>query len=205
VAEERDLIAPIGEWVISTACQQLARWQKDSDPRLRCLSLSVNVSARQFRHHNFVSHVARTLVETGARPTTLKLELTESVMLEDIDDCMRRMNSLRELGVGFALDDFGTGYSSLTYLTRLPLEQLKIDQSFVRNLGQRNTDQVIVQTIIVMARSLGLQVIAEGVETEAQRQTLQELGCDQFQGYLLGRPMPIERFEALARASTPSV
>ncbi len=203
VAEERDLIVPIGEWVITTACRLLARWQSSTDPRLRTLDLSVNVSARQFRHRDFVSHVARTLGETGARPTSLKLELTESVVLEDIDDCIRRMNSLRELGVGFALDDFGTGYSSLTYLTRLPLEQLKIDQSFVRNLGLRDSDQVIVQTIIVMARSLGLQVIAEGVETEAQRHTLLELGCENYQGYLLGRPMPVEQFEAGA-ASRPA-
>jgi len=194
VAEESELIVPIGQWVLRTACHQLAVWQLDT--RLGALQLSVNVSARQFRQPDFVEQVTVGLLESGARPQLLKLELTESLMLDNVDECIAKMSLLKTSGVQFSVDDFGTGYSSLAYLTRLPLDQLKIDQSFVRNLGVRHSDGLIVQTIIGMARSLGLEVIAEGVETAAQQELLAQYGCELYQGYLLARPAPVAVLEA---------
>ncbi len=199
VAEESELIVPMGHWVLRTACEQLAAWQGDA--RYRHVQLSVNVSARQFRQRDFVARVVEVLRETGARAHLLKLELTESLVLDNVDDTIAKMGLLKTKGVRFSVDDFGTGYSSLAYLTRLPLDQLKIDQSFVRNLGVRHTDDVIVQTIIGMARNLELDVIAEGVETEEQRAFLAEYGCCLFQGYLLGRPTPLAGLEALLDAA----
>lgn len=195
VAEESELIMPIGRWVLRTACQQLAVWQGNG----RCseLHLSVNVSARQFHQRDFVAQVAEVMRETGVRPHLLKLELTESLVLDNVDDTIAKMNELKALGVQFSVDDFGTGHSSLAYLTRLPLDQLKIDQSFVRNIGIKRTDGVIVQTIIGMARNLALEVIAEGVETQAQQEFLAKHGCTLYQGYLFGRPTPLAGFEAL--------
>lgn len=195
VAEESELIVPMGHWVLRTACEQLAAWQ--GNPRFQHLQLSVNVSARQFRQRDFVARVVEVLRETGARPHLLKLELTESLVLDNVDDTIAKIGTLKTKGVRFSVDDFGTGYSSLAYLTRLPLDQLKIDQSFVRNLGVRHTDDVIVQTILGMARNLELDVIAEGVETEAQKKLLAQYGCTYFQGYLLGRPVPVAELEAL--------
>ena len=195
VAEESELIVPIGHWVLRTACEQLAAWK--GDPRCQHVQLSVNVSARQFRQHDFVARVVEVLRETGAPAHLLKLELTESLVLDDVDDTIAKMVQLKTKGVRFSVDDFGTGYSSLAYLTRLPLDQLKIDQSFVHNLGVKQTDDVIVQTIIGMARNLELDVIAEGVETAEQRDTLARYGCHYFQGYLPGRPMPLNEIEAL--------
>ncbi|MFZ2309823.1 MAG: EAL domain-containing protein [Rhodoferax sp.] len=203
VAEESELILPIGQWVLHTACQQLAAWQQDA--RLAALQLSVNVSARQFRHSDFVQQVSAALLEAGAPPHRLKLELTESLMLDNVDDCIAKMSLLKTSGVQFSVDDFGTGYSSLAYLTRLPLDQLKIDQSFVRNLGVRHSDGLIVQTIVAMARSLGLEVIAEGVETEAQKDFLAQQGCTLYQGYLLARPAPVAVLEALLGAEPVTV
>ncbi len=200
VAEDSGLIVPVGLWVLRTACQQLATWQ--DDPRCTGLQLSVNVSARQFRQQDFVAQVIAVVQQTGARAHLLKLELTESLVLDDVQDSIAKMHLLRTKGVRFSMDDFGTGHSSLAYLTRLPLHQLKIDQSFVRNLGERHTDDVIVQTIIGMARTLDLEVIAEGVETVEQRDFLARHGCDLYQGYLFGRPMPVDALEALVRAST---
>ena len=195
VAEESELIVPMGHWVLRTACEQLAAWQGDA--RYRHVQLSVNVSARQFRQRDFVARVVEVLRETGARPHLLKLELTESLVLDNVDDTIAKMGLLKTKGVRFSVDDFGTGYSSLAYLTRLPLDQLKIDQSFVHNLGVKHTDDVIVQTIIGMAGNLELDVIAEGVETQAQKDLLAQYGCLFFQGYLLGRPMPVAQLEAL--------
>jgi diguanylate cyclase (GGDEF)-like protein/PAS domain S-box-containing protein len=194
LAEETGLILPIGRWVLETACAQLAAWQKNE---LTCaLTLSVNVSARQFHEVDFVDQV-RNAVQLGAiNPALLKLEPTESILLEDIGDAVATMNALKGIGVQFALDDFGTGFSSLQYLKILPLNQLKIDQSFVRDMVSGANDQAIVCTIIAMAKSLNLEVIAEGVETEAQRQLLQRAGCNHFQGYLFGKPLPIALFEA---------
>ena len=195
VAEESELIVPMGTWVLRTACEQLAAWQQDA----RCceLQLSVNVSARQFRQGDFVQQVTDTILDTGIAPRLLKLELTESLMLDNVDDCIAKMSLLKATGIQFSVDDFGTGYSSLAYLTRLPLDQLKIDQSFVRNLGVRRTDGLIVQTIIGMARSLGLEVIAEGVETVLQKELLSQYGCALYQGYLFGKPAPVEVLQAL--------
>ncbi|QTN27875.1 EAL domain-containing protein [Rhodoferax sp. AJA081-3] len=194
-AEESELIVPMGAWVLRTACQQLAAWQGKGP--LGALQLSVNVSARQFRQADFVQVVTEVVQSTGITPHLLKLELTESLMLDKVDDCIDKMDQLKKTGIRFSLDDFGTGYSSLAYLTRLPLDQLKIDQSFVRNLGVRHSDGLIVQTIVGMARSLGLEVMAEGVETPAQKDLLAQYGCALYQGYLFARPAPVAQLEAL--------
>jgi diguanylate cyclase (GGDEF)-like protein/PAS domain S-box-containing protein len=194
LAEETGLIVPIGDWVLETACQQLKAWAADC--RSRDLHLSVNVSARQFSQPNFVEQVAETLRATGAPAERLVLELTESVVLDDVASAADKMNALKQLGVGFAVDDFGTGYSSLAYLTRLPLDQIKIDRSFVCNLPGSANDAAVAHTIITLAESLGLAVIAEGVETEAQHRFLERHGCPSFQGFLFGKPMPIDVFEA---------
>jgi EAL domain-containing protein (putative c-di-GMP-specific phosphodiesterase class I) len=160
------------------------------------LQLAVNVSARQFAQPDFAQQVIQTIDRHGVDPTRLKLEITESMVL-DVADLIVKMNVLRALGVRFSMDDFGTGYSSLSHLTNLPLDQLKIDQSFVFNMHAKPTDAVIVRTVIAMAQALGLEVIAEGVETEAQRAFLLENGCQLYQGYLCGRPMTVTAFEAL--------
>lgn len=194
VAEETGLIVEIGNWVLETACQQLANWQ--SQPKFAGLTIAVNVSARQFRQSNFVTQVESLLQRTGVLASRLKLELTESLVLDNVEESVRKMGELRALGVSFAMDDFGTGYSSLTYLKRLPLDQIKIDQSFVRDITTDQNDAAIVQTIIAMANSLGLDVIAEGVETSDQREFLELRGCRAYQGYLFGRPVDIEQFEA---------
>ncbi len=201
VAEESELIVPMGAWVLHTACQQLAAWQGDA--KLGALQLSVNVSARQFRQSDFVQTVTDIVRASGIAPHLLKLELTESLMLDKVDDCIAKMGQLKATGIRFSLDDFGTGYSSLAYLTRLPLDQLKIDQSFVRNLGVRHSDGLIVQTIVGMARSLGLEVMAEGVETDAQKELLAQYGCELYQGYLFARPAPAAQLQALL-LSAPS-
>lgn len=195
LAEESGLIVPIGQWVLDQACAQLKAWQVNNSTKN--LSLSVNVSAKQFHEENFVSLVQSSVDHYSINPMLLKLELTESILVENIDDTVAKMNALKAIGVHFALDDFGTGFSSLQYLKKLPLNQLKIDQSFVRELVTNNNDQAIVRTIISMAQSLNLEIIAEGVETEEQRFILQINGCNCFQGFLFGKPMPIEGFEAL--------
>lgn len=196
VAEASDLIVSIGDWVLHAVCRQMASWE--DDPQCARLQVSVNVSARQFRHPRFVESVLDAAACLGARAHLLTLELTESMMLDDVGETVARMHQLRARGIRFSLDDFGTGYSSLSYLTQLPLHQLKIDRSFVRNLGSP-TDDVIVQTIIGMAANLELGVIAEGVETHEQRELLLHYGCRFFQGYLLGRPMSIEALHALLK------
>jgi diguanylate cyclase (GGDEF)-like protein/PAS domain S-box-containing protein len=199
LAEETGLILPIGEWVLETACAQLASWA--GNPQSRDLALAINVSARQFRQPGFIEQVDQALRNAGAPAERLKLELTETVLLDDIDDTNRKMHALKRLGVGFCLDDFGTGYSSLSYLTRLPLDQIKIDRSFVSNLPDSPNDAIVVQTIITMARSLGLTAIAEGVETVAQKEFLERNGCPTWQGFLLGRPVGAAAFEELLPAA----
>ncbi len=194
-AEETGLIVPIGLWVLQTACAQLKEWQNDA--LTRDLTLAVNVSAKQFRHADFVAQAQRVLLESGAKPSHLKLEFTESTVLENVEDTISKMRELKILGVGFSMDDFGTGYSSLQYLKRLPLDQIKIDQSFVRDIVSDPNDAAIVQTIIAMTEALGLNVIAEGVETEAQREFLDLRGCHAFQGYLFGKPMTVKQFKGL--------
>jgi diguanylate cyclase (GGDEF)-like protein/PAS domain S-box-containing protein len=199
LAEETGQILAIGHWVLDTACSQLKSWRHDA--RTRDLTLSVNVSAKQFHESDFVSQVQDAVQRHSIDPRLLKLEPTESILLEDIEETVKTMNALKEIGVHFSLDDFGTGFSSLQYLKRLPLDQLKIDQSFVRDLVVDSNDQAIVRTIIAMAQSLNLDVIAEGVETEQQLLLLQENGCNHYQGYLFGKPVPIEEFEASLRKS----
>jgi diguanylate cyclase (GGDEF)-like protein/PAS domain S-box-containing protein len=199
LAEETGLILPIGQWVMETACKQLKAW-RDYE-HTRHLTLSVNVSAKQFNEKNFVTQVQTIVQRYAINPALLKLEPTESILLANIEETVRTMNALRAIGIQFALDDFGTGFSSLQYLKRLPLTQLKIDQSFVRDLVTDSNDLAIVRTIIAMAQSLGLEIIAEGVETEEQKQILQINGCNHFQGYLFGKPMSLEDFEASLRKS----
>ena len=194
VAEDTGLILPIGQWVLQTACTQLKEWEKN--PVAQKLSLAVNVSARQFRQPGFVKQVSALIKEISIDPSRLKIELTESTVLENVVDTINKMHALKSIGVRFSMDDFGTGYSSLAYLTQLPLDQLKIDQSFVRNIGIKSTDSMIVQTIIGMAHNLGIEVIAEGVETDAQHDFLWGAGCRYFQGYLFGRPAPLNEFTA---------
>ncbi|MBI5660101.1 MAG: EAL domain-containing protein [Nitrosomonadales bacterium] len=195
LAEETGLILPIGHWVLRTACAQIRKWE--GDPRTRYLQLAVNVSARQFRQPDFVAQVRQALGETGADPAHLKIELTESLVLDDVAGTIRKIIMLKLEGVGFSMDDFGTGYSSLTYLKQLPLDQLKIDRSFIRNLSSDPNDAAIVQAIITMGQTFGLHVIAEGVETEAQRDFLGLHGCHAFQGHLFGKPAPVAEFEKL--------
>lgn len=206
VAEESGQILSLGSWVLETACAQLVEWAKI--PAMADLTLAVNVSSRQFRQQDFADYVLGLLDYTGANPTRLKLELTESLLAENLDDVITKMSALRARGVGFSLDDFGTGYSSLAYLKSLPLDQLKIDQSFVRDVLDDPNDAAIAKTIVALAHSLGLAVIAEGVETQAQRDFLLENGCSTYQGYLFSRPLPAEQFEAFvhtARQNTVSL
>ncbi len=197
LAEATGLILPIGLWAIKTACTQIKNWE--SHIHTQHLVLAVNVSARQFHLPDFVEQVRQVILLSAINPERLKLELTEGLLLDDINDSILKMNALREIGVSFSMDDFGTGYSSLAYLTQLPIDQLKIDQSFVRNIGIKPTDAVIAQTIIGMGNSLGISVIAEGVETESQRAFLEKHGCTLYQGYLFSKPVQIEQFEALLR------
>ncbi len=193
LSEETGQILSLGNWVLETACHQLTAWA--SREEMADLTLAVNVSARQFRQQDFVPYVLDLLSYTGANPRRLKLERTESMLVHDVEETIAKMSALRKHGISFSLDDFGTGYSSLSYLKRLPLDQLKIDQSFVRDLMSNPNDAAIANTVIALGHSLGLAVIAEGVETEAQRHFLAAQGCDAYQGYLLGRPMPLADFE----------
>lgn len=195
LAEESGLILPVGEWVLKTACHQLKVWQDNA--LTRELTLAVNVSSKQFRQAEFVELVKKTLQNSGANPSLLKLELTESLLLENVDEIIAKMNELKLIGIHFSIDDFGTGYSSLQYIKRLPLDQLKIDQSFVRDIMDDTNDAAIVQTIIAMSNALGLNVIAEGVETREQHAFLDSHGCHTFQGYLFSKPIPLEQFEVL--------
>ena len=188
LAEETSLILPLGQWVLETACRQLVAWA--DEPGMAHLSMAVNLSALQCRQGDFVAQVLAILAQTGADPRKLKLELTESLLLHNVEDMVSKMHALKAHGIGFSLDDFGTGYSSLSYLKRLPLDQLKIDKSFVRDLLTDANDAVIARTIVALANSLGLAVIAEGVETQEQRDCLAAQGCNHYQGYLFGRPGP---------------
>lgn len=194
VAEDSGLIAPIGRWVLETACAQLRAWS--GQPHTRHLQLSVNVSARQFRQPDFEPQVRQMLAQAGVPPGQLKIELTESVVLDDVTDTKQKMLALRAHGVEFALDDFGTGYASLTYLKQLPFKQIKIDRSFVTDIGRDEGDEAICATIISLGRSLGLEVVAEGVETPVQRDFLcARHGCELMQGHLFGAAMPLQAFE----------
>jgi diguanylate cyclase (GGDEF)-like protein len=203
LAEETGLILQLGQWVMEAACEQLAAWTEH--PRNTPLSLAINVSARQCRHPDFVEQVLGALDRSGADPQRIKLELTESLLVDDVEDTIAKMTALRARGVRFSLDDFGTGYSSLTYLKRLPLDQLKIDRSFVQDVLTDPNDASIVRTIVALGQSMGLEVMAEGVETEAQRDFLAVNGCNIYQGFLFSRPLPPEEFEALMQETAGAV
>lgn len=198
LAEDTGLILPIGRWVIACACAHLAAWS--TQPALAGIRLAVNVSARQFCEPDFVDQVRQTLVDSGANPQLLEFELTESEAVDNVADTVARMRALKLLGICFAMDDFGTGFSSLAYLKRLPLDELKIDAAFVRDLSHDANDAAIVQTIIAMGKILGLRVIAEGVETAEQLQLLTDNGCQLFQGYWFSHPLALVDFETFARA-----
>ena len=196
LAEETGFILPLGQWVLETACQQLVEWSEDETTA--AWTLSVNVSARQFHEPEFVESVLKCLRTTGAQPSRLRLELTESLMLRDVEEVIAKMEQLKAHGIGFALDDFGTGYSSLTYLRRLPLDSLKIDRSFVRDILTDPNVAAIARSIVVLARDLGLTVVAEGVEQTGQFEFLVGQGCGGYQGYLFGRPVPAQELRASA-------
>jgi diguanylate cyclase (GGDEF)-like protein len=203
IAEESDMIVALGHWVLTTACEQLAAWaQQDETAHLY---LAVNVSARQLRHRDFVRDVLAVLKRTGINAGKLKLELTESMLVDDVEGAIAKMEVLKSAGVSFSLDDFGTGYSSLAYLKRLPLDQVKIDKSFIRDMLLGPNDSVIARTVISLAQGLDFSVIAEGVETEAQRDFLIFHGCNDLQGYLFGRPVPVVDFESFVLAKRSRV
>jgi diguanylate cyclase (GGDEF)-like protein/PAS domain S-box-containing protein len=197
LAEDTGQILQLGQWVLETACQQLALWGQSA--HTRTLDLAVNISARQFYHPDFVEQVLATLERTGANPRLLKLELTESLLLTNIDDTIVKMSRLKTTGIRFSLDDFGTGYSSLAYLKRLPLDQLKIDQSFVRDILTDSNDAAIARTIVALGNSLGLSVIAEGVETVEQLSFLARHGCMAYQGYYFSQPLTAGEMEGYLR------
>ncbi|MGE5469963.1 MAG: EAL domain-containing protein [Bacteroidota bacterium] len=199
LAESTGLIIPLGQWVLETACKQLATWS--GQPAFSHLTIAVNVSSSQFLLDDFVGRVSAALEESGADPRRLKLEMTESMLVTDTEQVLAKMYALKAKGVGFSLDDFGTGYSSLSYLKRLPLDQLKIDQSFVRDLLVETNDLAIAKMIVALGNTLGLNVIAEGVETAEQRDTLAELGCGNYQGYLYGKPMSVDDLETILNHS----
>jgi EAL domain-containing protein (putative c-di-GMP-specific phosphodiesterase class I) len=184
--------------VLEAACTQIALWADRKETAH--LSVAVNISALQFRQPTFVEHVLATLSRTGANVENLRLELTESMLVENLEDIIAKMNELKSHGVRFSLDDFGTGYSSLTYLKRLPLDRLKIDRSFVQDMMVDATSGAIAQTILSLGRAMSISVIAEGVETEEQRGYLAALGCHAFQGYLFSRPLPLDKFEAFVQS-----
>jgi diguanylate cyclase (GGDEF)-like protein len=205
MAEETGLILPLGEWILKAACTQIAAWaeQRHDDN----FAVAVNISALQFRQPEFVEQVLAALSRAGTNPKTLKLELTESMLAENLDEVITKMTELKSHGLSFSLDDFGTGYSSLSYLKRLPLDQMKIDRAFVRDMMVDATSGAIAQTILSLGRAMGLSVIAEGVETEEQRGFLAGLGCHSFQGFLFSHPLPLSEFQAFwenyAKATGP--
>jgi EAL domain-containing protein (putative c-di-GMP-specific phosphodiesterase class I) len=196
VAEESGLIVPLGEWVLRTACAQNKAWQ---DAGLKPVCVAVNLSARQFRQRDLIEVVTGILRETGLDPSYLELELTESLIMQNVESTIVTLKKLNAMGIKLAIDDFGTGYSSLSYLKRFPIDMLKIDQSFVRDITTDPDDASIAKTIISMAHDMKLRVIAEGVETEEQRSFLSLRHCDEMQGYFFSRPVPAEAFEILLR------
>jgi EAL domain-containing protein (putative c-di-GMP-specific phosphodiesterase class I) len=199
IAEETGLIIPIGEWVLRAACAQLSSWRQQG---YALTPIAVNLSARQFTHSDLVETVRDALAAAGVEPRYLELELTESVIMRDADASRNQLDALKRLGVRLAVDDFGTGYSSMSYLKRFPLDTLKIDRSFVRDVSSNPTDKGIVGAIVALGKSLNLTTIAEGVELEDQRTVLTELGCDQFQGFLVSRPVPATEAVAFLSVGT---
>jgi len=196
VAEETGLIVPMGRWVLQTACRQMRAWADQGLPPLR---IGVNISGRQFREADLADTVASTISETGIDPHLLDLELTESMLMADGEATLKLLRTLAELGVRLSIDDFGTGYSSLAYLKRFPVNTVKIDRAFVRDLDHDEDGRAIANAIISLAHSLSMKTIAEGVETEVQASLLAKHGCDEIQGYMIGRPMPVAEFTRFAR------
>nr|WP_018938490.1 MULTISPECIES: EAL domain-containing protein [unclassified Thioalkalivibrio] len=201
MAAQTGLILPIGRWVLEIACAQLAAWAQD--PTTRELTLAVNISALEFRQDDFVDQVRKALESTGANPERLTLELTEGATLDSSEATMARSRQLREIGVRLSVDDFGRGWSSLSRLTRLRLQEIKIDPSLVASMGQPGADTTLVTAILALAKSLGLATVAEGVETEAQRRLLADQDCDTFQGFLFSAPLPLDDFQRLLRKAGP--
>ena len=197
IAEESGLILEVGSWILDEACDACSRMLQDGLIDAMDFSLCVNISPRQFRQNDFVERVRRSLDDYRLPYQMLKLEITEGIVIQNIDDTIAKMNRLKRVGVSFAMDDFGTGYSSLTYLKRLPVDVLKIDQSFVRDATLDANDAEIIRAIVAMARSLGLGMIAEGVEQIDQLEFLQQQGCHHYQGYLFSRPVPLQQFRQL--------
>ncbi len=197
LAEETRAVLPLTQWIIEAACNQLAKWS--NQPEFSHLVIAINISPQQFRQHDFVDQVLSIVRKTDINPQRLKLELTEHSLIHNMDEMVDRMSALRRVGIGFSLDDFGTGFSSLSYLKRLPLDQLKIDRSFVRDVLTDPSDASIAKAIITLAGNLELSVLAEGVETEEQLDFLLKSGCYAYQGYLFSKPLPLESFEALVR------
>lgn len=193
LAEETGMILPLGEWILERACLQINAWR--AHPQLGRLQVAVNISAVQFNQDDFVARLQHVLAQTGVDPARLKLELTESLMLKNVEGAVQKVTQIKALGVGFSMDDFGTGFSSLSYLKHLPLDQLKIDQSFVRDLESNRSDKAVVQAIMTMGDAFGLEIIAEGVETASQYAHLESMGCTAFQGYLFGKPVPIHELD----------
>lgn len=202
LAEESNQILPLGKWVLEAACNKLAVWSRQ--PNMAAMVVAVNVSAKQFHQHDFVEQVLSIVEQSGADPHRLKLELTESLLVDNVEEIIEKMHRLKARGIGFSLDDFGTGYSSLSYLKRLPLDQLKIDQSFVREVLSDPNDAAIARTVVALGQSLGLGVIAEGVETAAQRDFLAASGCHAYQGYFFSKPLAETSFEQFVKDSLPA-
>ena len=200
LAEETGLILPIGRWVLETACRQAREWQRQV-PAAASLVVSVNLSARQFAQADLITNVAAILDHVGLAPGSLELEITESVVMDQSEAAIERLKGLRALGVKLVLDDFGTGYSSLSYLRRLPLDTIKIDRSFVSVMWTDEADLPIVQAVISLAHGLGVDVVAEGIETEQQLVRLRELACDRGQGFYFARPLPPDDLRALFAAT----
>jgi len=196
IAEHTGLIVPIGEWVLRTACAQNRAWR---DAGYESVRVAVNLSARQFSDKRLVEKIRGILEETGLEPGGLALEVTETIVMEDIESTIKTLQELREMGLSVAIDDFGTGYSSLTYLKRFPISALKIDREFVRDITTDRHDAAIVASVIALGHSLDLEVVAEGVETEAQLEVLRSHRCDEFQGHLISVPVPAQKFEELMR------
>lgn len=201
LAEESGQIIALGEWVLRQACVQLSRWQRQG---MDALTMAINISPRQFAHRDFLSNLEQVLASSGALPANIELEITEGVMVERAEKAIGLLHQLRALGLKLSIDDFGTGYSSLAYLKRFPINKLKIDQSFVRHLGADSPDAAIVQAVISLGHNLGIDVIAEGVESEAQRELLRHWGCDEIQGYFYGRPMPADAASDFIRSCRPA-
>ena len=198
LAEETGLILPLGDWILESACKQIVAWEVQS--LASKISVSVNISARQLHQPDFVERVLSALDRTGANPQRLRLELTESMLVENMSEVIAKMTKLKSHGLSFSLDDFGTGYSSLSYLKRLPFNELKIDLSFVRDILKDSSSGAIAEAIIALSRAMGMSVIAEGVETDDQRKFLARLGCHAYQGYLFSRPLPAVDFEKILLA-----